>query len=151
MRKELTVAEAQSRCEALCSRAEHSTGDIQRKLWQWGIAKADAERIIDHLVDERYIDNARYASAYVRDKMRYNAWGRIKISQGLRAVGVSDADVRMALAEIDEEEYHAILRTVIDRKRRQLPDDDDEYTKRTKLIRHALSHGFEMDIVLDNV
>lgn len=151
MRKEMTVSEAQSRCEALCSRSEHSTGDIERKLWQWGIAKADAERIIDHLVDERYIDNARYASAYVRDKSRYNAWGRIKILQGLHAAGISDADARMALAEIDEEEYRSILHTVIDRKRRQLPDNDDEYTIRTKLIRHALSHGFEMDLVLDSV
>lgn len=147
MRQPLTKEEALSRAEALCSRSEHSTGDIQHKLYQWGVERADADAIIDHLLDERYIDNRRFARAYTLDKMRYNAWGRIKIAQGLRAAGVSSADVDAAFAEISHDEYAEILRTVVDRKRKQLPDTD-EYTLRGKLIRHALSHGFEMELVL---
>lgn len=145
--KEMTYEAALDRCEALCSRCEHSTGEIARKLRQWRIAERDAERIIDHLIDERYIDNGRYARAFTLDKLRYNQWGRIKIAQALRMNGVSEAEVRTAFQHIDAEEYAEVLRLVLDRKERQLTDED-EYVRRTKLVRHALSHGFEMEVVL---
>lgn len=151
MKQPLTASEARSRAEALCSRTEYSDGQIARKLQQWGISQGDIAAIIDHLIDERYIDNHRFARAFTLDKLRYNAWGRIKIQQALRLAGVSDADIRLAFDEIPQEEYREVLRTVISRKARQLPGDEDEYTRRGKIIRHALSHGFEMDLVMDEV
>lgn len=151
MKQPLTASEARSRAEALCSRSEYSDGQIARKLQQWGIGQSDIAAIIDHLVDERYIDNARFARAFTLDKLRYNAWGRIKIQQALRLAGVCEADIRVAFDEIHEEEYRQVLRTVIDRKARQLRGEEDDYTRRGKLIRHALSHGFEMDLVMDEV
>lgn len=151
MKQPLTASEARSRAEALCSRSEYSDGQMARKLQQWGIGQSDIAAIIDHLIDERYIDNQRFARAFTLDKLRYNTWGRIKIQQALRLAGVSDSDIRLAFDEIPEEEYREVLRTVISRKARQLSDEEDDYTRRGKLIRHALSHGFEMDLVMDEV
>lgn len=151
MKQPLTASEARSRAEALCSRSEYSDGQMARKLQQWGIGQSDIAAIIDHLIDERYIDNQRFARAFTLDKLRYNTWGRIKIQQALRLAGVSDSDIRLAFDEIPEEEYREVLHTVISRKARQLSDEEDDYTRRGKLIRHALSHGFEMDLVMDEV
>lgn len=151
MKQPFTASEARTRAEALCSRTEYSDRQIAHKLQQWGIGQQDIAQIIDYLIDERYIDNARFARAFALDKLRYNAWGRIKIQQALRLAGVSDAEIRLAFDEIPEEEYREVLRTVINRKARQLSGEEDEYTRRGKLIRHALSHGFEMDLVMDEV
>ncbi|MCF0196686.1 MAG: RecX family transcriptional regulator [Bacteroidaceae bacterium] len=149
-KKGLTYEEALNRCETLCSRCEHSTGEMERKLRQWGVSSADADRIICHLLDERYIDNHRFARAFALDKARYNSWGRIKIAQHLRVLGVEEADVQYGLSEIPDDEYLASLHTVLERKLRSLTDEDD-FTRRGKLVRHALSHGFEMELVLKAV
>ena len=151
MKQPLTVSEARSRAEALCSRSEYSDGQIAHKLQQWGIGSQDTASIIDHLINEHYINNARFARAFALDKLRYNAWGRIKIQQALHLAGVCEADIRAAFDEIPKEEYRQVLRTVIDRKARQLKGEEDDYTRRGKLIRHALSHGFEMELVMDEV
>lgn len=151
MRKEMTTDEALSRAQALCSRSEHSTGEMMRKLLQWGISRDASEGIVDALVDDRYIDNARFARAYANDKLRYNSWGRIKIAQGLRISGVDDRDIRQALDDLDPDEYQQVLLTVLQRKSRSLNGEEDDYTRQGKLIRHALSHGFEMDLVLKNL
>lgn len=149
--KQLTPEEAQSRAEALCSRSEHSAAEMERKLRQWGVSASEAERIVDHLIDERYVDNERFARAFALDKMRYSAWGRIKIAAALRQHGVTQTEAARAFEAFDEEEYLAQLRLVVQRKLRQLRDEEDDYTRRGKLMRHALSHGFEMDLVMREV
>lgn len=148
MKKEMTYEEALGKAAALCSGSEHCTRDIETKMRKWGITDDDIGKAIDYLVDEKYIDNSRYARAYCSDKFRYNQWGRIKIQQMLRMQGISDRDIRQGLEVIDEDEYLEMLKDIIRKKDRQLKDEDP-YQRKGKLIRHALSHGFEMDLVMD--
>ena len=82
--KQISAKDALVRLETLCARSEQSTGEAREKLRRWGILSADAEKIIDSLVDRRFIDNARFARAFARDKIRFSKWGRIKVSQKLR-------------------------------------------------------------------
>ena len=117
--------------------------DITEKLLRWGISREDSNRIVDRLIDEKYIDESRYALAYVRDKVRFSHWGRVKIKSMLRMLRVSEQDIRNAFDSFDEDEYLAVLEGVIETKRRTLPEADS-YASRVKLIRFALQRGFEM-------
>ena len=135
--------QALSRAAALCSRSEHSIADIRHKLRQWGVDPSDTGQIIDRLIDEKYIDELRYARAYVSDKVRFSHWGRVKIRAMLRMQRISDSDINEALGNIDEQRYMEILEDLIDAKRRSI-GDDGSYASRTKIIRFALQRGFEM-------
>ena len=139
----LNFEQGLQRAAGLCSQSEHCVADIAEKLLRWGVSREDSDRIIDRLIDEKYIDESRYALAYTRDKVRFSHWGRVKIRAMLRMQHISDADIANAFDEINEEEYLAILEGVLNSKRRTM-NATDTYASRVKLIRFAMQRGFEM-------
>ena len=139
--------QALSRAAALCSRSEHSIADIRHKLRQWGVAPSDTDQIIDQLIDEKYIDEQRYAIAYVRDKYHLQRWGRVKISTMLHLQHISQTDIAQALNEIDPQEYHDNLVHTLQSKRRTLKDQDPRII-RDKLLRHAATRGYEAEEII---
>lgn len=138
------------RLSARCSTTELCLSDIQKKLDATELTDEEKERIIHRLLDEGYVDEARYARAFVRDKFRFSGWGRVKIAQGLRAKQISSADIQEALKEIDEEDYRRALRDAITTKRRTLRGASD-YETNAKLIRFAQSRGYEMAVILKEI
>ena len=117
------------------------------KLQQWGAPAEDWETIVGHLEKEGFVDEQRYAKSYVRDKYRFNQWGRIKINQALRLKQVSSSCIAVAMDEIDEEEYLSILASLLKKKRRMVKAAND-YERNGKLLRFAAGHGYEMDAIL---
>lgn len=147
MKKECTEEEARIKAESYCALAERCTDDVLRKLEQWGLPRNVCGKVVDYLVDERYIDESRYAKAFVRDKYRFNQWGKVKISQALRMKHIASADISEALEEIDEEEYLSVLASLLEKKSRSVKADSD-YERNGKVIRFAVSHGYEMGEIL---
>ena len=103
--KQLTEQEALFRLTALCSQAEHCSYEMTEKMRKWQISDEAQARIMQHLVEERYIDDERFCRYFVKDKIRYNKWGRRKVEQALWAKHI-DSDISKAiLDEVDDEEY----------------------------------------------
>lgn len=135
---------------AFCSISEHCESEVRERLQKAGVSPDEADRIVDYLYDEQYLDAARYCRAFSRDRLRFAHWGRIKIQQALRLKGLPDADIRQTLEELPAEEYQSILRSILQQKRRSLPDDEDAYTLKGKLIRFATGRGFTMDEISEH-
>jgi len=139
-----------ARAARLCSSSEHCASQIQEKLLSWGATEEEAENIIGYLVKEKYIDNSRFSRAYCHDKFCYSHWGRIKIKQMLRHLRLSDEEIAEGMTAIPEEEYSQALSNALLAKDRTLRDTD-LYQRKAKLVRHLISRGFEMDLILDAV
>ena len=147
MKKECTEDEACLKAEAYCSASEHCKDDVFRKLEQWGVPVDIQGIVVAHLVKERYIDERRYAIAFVRDKYRFNLWGRIKIAQALKMKRVPTECISAAMDEVDEEEYLSVLTSLLQKKRNSVKGAND-YERNGKLIRFAAGHGYAMDEIL---
>lgn len=148
-KRPITAEKAMERLEILCARSEHCEGELRRKLLLWGLSGADAEHIIESLRERRYVDDERFARAYVREKLRFSRWGRVKIRMGLMAKRVSSATIATAVAEeITEDEYEEILVSMLKMKMRSI-EDVDSYEGRTRLFRFGVSRGFEPGLVSD--
>lgn len=145
-KKPLTPDAARIRAEELCARADYSAGEIRERLIRWGIFPSDADRIVDALIDTRFIDDERFARAFVRDKIEFARWGKRKIALALYHKRVARDIINETLDDYDETSYLAALNAVIASKRRTLADPDT-YEGRTKLFRHAASRGFEPDLI----
>ena len=147
MKKVCSVEEARTKAELYCSLSEHCRSEVLAKLQQWGVSEEAWEGIVRHLEKERYVDEFRYAAFFVRDKYRFNQWGRIKITQSLRQKHLASADIVVAMEEIDEEEYFSVLEHLIARK---LPGikAKNTFERNGKLVRFAASRGYEMDEIL---
>lgn len=138
----MTADEILYKLAARCSTSEQCLSDVEAKLKRYDLSEEERTRILQHLVEEKYIDDKRYAEAFVRDKYRFNKWGRIKIAQGLRMKGIDSAAVNEAMEVIDETEYLHILRELIKAKRKSTRGKSD-YEVNGKLIRFAIGRGFE--------
>lgn len=141
-----TEQEAYLQLAALCAQGEHCQWELTEKMRRWEIDEAAQARVMQRLVAERYVDDERFARAFVKDKVRYNKWGRRKVEQALWQKHI-DADTQQrVLSEIDDEDYLDVLRPLIQQKRRTTKAAND-YELSQKLIRFALSRGFTFDII----
>lgn len=141
-----TPAQALSTLAALCSRGEQAESDLREKLRKWEVSPADADRIIRRLKQENFLSDERYARAFVRDKARFNGWGRIKIAHALRQKHIDSQWIEQALAdEIDEAAYHDTLIRLMQGKLRSVASREPQ-AARAALLRFAASRGFESDL-----
>ena len=129
-----------------CSLSEHCIKKVREKLVQWETPKEFIEPIIEKLLEQDYINEERFSRAFVKDKFRFNHWGRIKIQTHLRALEISSENIARAMQEINEDEYAEILDEIVEKKRKTIKKGTD-YEIRAKLLRHALSRGFEYDLI----
>ena len=125
-----------------CARSEISTGEARQKLLRWGVAQQAASQIIASLVKARYIDDARFAGAYVRDKARHALWGPRKIALSLRQKGVAADIIADALEQISPEDQLQALTHVLEVKTKSHPSLLTDHTGRAKLYRLAMTRGF---------
>ncbi|MGM0375777.1 MAG: regulatory protein RecX [Bacteroidota bacterium] len=141
---------ALEKASALCSKQEYCRSDIQKKLYKWEVGQADREKILNRLTEERFIDESRFATFYVRDKFRFNRWGRQKIRWQLRQKGLADETIDKALEEIDDDAYRQNLQKVLQEKQRQV-NNKEPVKQKAALIRNALSKGYEYEEVIKQV
>lgn len=142
----MTEQEAYLKLTALCARSEHCQQEMLEKMRQWGVSQEEQAQVMARLVSERYVDDERYARAFVSDKIRYNKWGRRKVEQALWLKRIDKAIAAQVLDEVDDAEYVSVLRPLLKQKRRSTKAAS-EYELTMKLIKFALSRGFTMDII----
>jgi len=141
----MDAARCLSRLQKLCSKAEYCRADVYRKALKdlEGDAEA-AGKVVEQLVADKYVDDARYASAYAREKAGLQGWGPVKIRFQLRAKGVSEADIASALQDVEPEKAEAKLQKILEAKARTLQGDPQF---RLKLLKFGLGRGYNYDEV----
>lgn len=146
MTKEKTEQEAYLQLAAVCAQAEHCEQEMRNKMKRWGMDLEAQNRVVERLTNERYIDNERYARAFVKDKVRYNKWGRRKVQQALWMKRIDEDIQQRVLDEIDDEEYLKVLVPLLKQKRKSIKAAND-YELNQKLVRFALGRGFDYGII----
>lgn len=140
------MAVVRTKIEMYCSRAEQCPLSVRRKLREWGVPASEAETLVDGLVADGFLDERRFALAFVHDRLRFGRCGRNKIRFELRQKQISESAADIAIASINEQEYEEILQSVADAKKRQLKGLATEQQRR-RLTAYLLSKGFEMECI----
>lgn len=138
--------DAMIRLTAKCAVSEYCRADIRKMMSRWELPEGVADKIIKRLQNERYIDEQRYAHAFVRDKFRYNHWGWIRIEQELKRRNIPQEYIDEAKEEISDDDNLEALRKIIDSKRPTVKGKN-EYEVNAKLFRFALSRGFSYSAI----
>jgi regulatory protein len=141
-----TEQEAYLTLAALCAQAEHCQWEMLEKMRRWEVPEEAQARVMQRLVKERYVDDERYAQAFVKDKIRYNKWGRRKVDQALWQKHIDEDIRKRVLDEVDDDEYLKVLRPLLKQKRKSTKANSD-YELNQKLMRFALGRGFTFDII----
>ena len=144
--KAMDYETALKRAAALCSGQEQCSSHIRGKLLGWKVSASDAEKIIQVLSKENFLDDARFAKSYVRDKFRFNGWGKVKLKMMLKQKGIPEAAIDEALDQIDPEAYKEYCARLISEKAAGIRETNP-YKRKGKLFRFAAQRGFESDLI----
>ena len=132
-----------------CSRREYCTSDVLKKAEK--ALEGDKEKamqVVATLVEEKYVDDLRYTSAYAREKSSISGWGAVKIRYMLSAKGISRDIISQALEEVDVQRADNRLVKLLENKYRTLKDDPQ---CKLKLLRFALGRGYSYDEVKEHI
>ncbi|MFO7827134.1 MAG: RecX family transcriptional regulator [Bacteroidales bacterium] len=138
------------KAQNLCAGQEKCIYDIKQKFYQWGVNNDDFDDLIKSLTDDGFINEERYATAFTKEKFRFNKWGKVKIEFALKQKNIPDQFIKNALQEIPLQDYDAVLEKELIKKKKSLKDTDP-YVIKTKLVRFAVSKGFENGKIFDMV
>lgn len=147
-----SVEQALQTLMASCARSERCISDVRHSLYRWRMEAADCETIIARLVKERFVDERRYAAAYVREKMSCSGWGRRRIEMGLRAKGIPQEYIDEALAQIEPRQQTDKLEAMLYRRLvRERDKAKNFYDLQMRLTRWAMGRGFEYAEIQDTL
>jgi regulatory protein len=144
-KKYLTKEQALQKLKQYCAYQERSHAEVQQKLWDLGVWKSEHDAIISALIEEDYLNEERFAKAFVGGKFRMKEWGRKKIYYGLKEKKVSEYNIKRGMKEIDEEEYEKVLHRLAEKKYESLKSEQ-YLVRKKKTIDFLLQRGFEQDL-----
>ncbi len=136
------------KAESWCAYQERSQQETRDKLYEYGLYPNEVEEIITELILTNFLNEERFAMAYVSGKFNIKKWGRIKIKQGLKFKKVPDKLITKALNSIDGDKYLANIMATAEKKMKVL-SEKDPLKKKYKLITYLQTKGFERDLIFD--
>ncbi len=142
----LTYDEALHKAAAYCSQSEHCTSELMEKFNYWGVDYEFREKIVQFMLREKYIDEKRFAVSFVKDKFRFNKWGKIKIRLELKTKKIEDPIIEEALLQIREKEYMDVILKLLKEKAKTITFRNN-YEKNGKLYRYLSGKGFEGEVI----
>jgi len=148
--KTYTKKEALIKAAAYCAYQERNQQEVRSKLFSYGLDPDEVDELIIQLSAEKFLDEERYAKAYVRGKYSLKRWGRRKILQGLKASRISDYCIKQGLKEIDPEVYEENLFYLLEKKNRT-EKERNPMLRNQKLSYYLMSKGYESDLVQDAI
>ncbi len=137
---------ALNKATSLCVSSEKCEYDLKEKLDKWAVDVSDVIKIIEQLKKDDFINEKRYCNAFVKDKFKFNRWGKTKIAFMLRQKGISNQSIESAIDNIDTDEYISVLTDILSAKHKTIKDKDPYQTK-AKLYNFAVSRGFENEVI----
>lgn len=147
-RKRLTAEQALQKMKLYCAYQERCHAETKQKLYSFGLFKSDVDRIVSQLIEEDYLNEERFATAFARGKFRMKHWGRMKIIYELKQKNVTEYCIRKAMKEIGEEEYLKTLEKLAEQKLSELSGEENLLVRRKKAYDYLLQKGYERDLIL---
>lgn len=136
------------RAASFCAYQERTPAEVRQRLAQWEVEGEAADEIIAELISLNYLSQERFAKTFVSGKFRIKKWGRLRIKQELARRGLDKASIKQGMEEINDTTYEDTLRQLLAKKQEQLlRTEPDAFKRKQKLVRFALSKGYESGVV----
>jgi len=149
-KKYISYDNALDRLQKYCAYQDRCHQEVRTKLIELGVFGDDLENIIVELIEEKFLDEQRFAIAYARGKFRYKKWGRIRIQRELRMRKISAYCLKKAMSEITDEDYMETLETLL-LKKNEILREKNIWKRRKKLADYVISKGYESYLVWDTI
>ncbi len=134
------MALSDARCAALAmvARREYTQALLTEKLLGKGFSSEDVKVVVDDLLADNYINDARFAEMFVREAKRLGR-GPLRIERDLQQKGIQK-DVLQECLQADEQVWLELARQT--RARRFGDSIPEKYALKAKQMRYLQRQGF---------
>ena len=139
------MKEAKVKAGRYCAYQERTQQEVRDKLYALGLFRDEVEQVLTELITENYVNEERFAKSYASGKFRIKQWGKRKIIYALKQKNISSYCIEKALKEIEEDEYIATIKKLIDKKSSALAGD--KFIINKKVSNYMIGKGFEAELV----
>lgn len=150
MSEKSTFTEAQKKLEYYCSYQERCHAEVVQKCYDLGLASKEIDLIVVYLIENNYLNEERFARSFARGKFRIKFWGKSRIINELKFRKISGPNIKLALSEIDEEEYEQAFETLAEKSWNSILERNSA-KKRKKFCDYLLRKGWESDRIYEKV
>jgi len=144
------VSIAIERIKNYCALQDRCQWDVLEKMREWGLQQATKDHILEILINDKYVDEERYAESFCRGKFRIKNWGKRKITNELKRKQISIICINIGLQEIDDNDYNQVLEKLFHKKNATLKDKN-HFIRKTKIANFLIQRGFESNLVWDKI
>ena len=137
----MTASIATEKLKKYCAYQERSHKEVVDKLYKLGLYKNEVDQVLIALIQDDFLNEERFAQAFVSGKFRIKRWGRVKIKSHLKQKHISDYCIKKGMQEIDETEYFETLHYWLERKEREV-EEENEFKKKGKIAAFLIQKGF---------
>ncbi|WP_417613244.1 regulatory protein RecX [Owenweeksia hongkongensis] len=149
-KKQYSIQEAREKIRAFCAYRERSQYEVRERLYEYGLYTDAVNQEISSLIQENFLNEERFARAFVRGKFSIKKWGRVKIKQALYPHQLSDYILKKAFSEIEEDQYLKTLQEVIEKKAASVKIKNG-FERNGKIAQYVISRGFEPSLVWEMI
>lgn len=142
------IQQAINRLQNYCALQDRCQQEVLQKMQEWGLLERTQHHILELLISDNFVDEARYAKSFCRGKFRINKWGKIKITQALRSKNISENCIKLGLAEIEDSAYLHTLEELY-QKQKNIVKGANWIIKQSKIVNFLLQKGFERGLIWD--
>ena len=146
-RKNIGTEKALQKIKHFCSYQERNHQEVKEKLYSFGLYKMDVEMLLSQMIEENYLNEERFAIAFVGGRFRIKKWGRVKIRYELKQKRISDYCIKIGLASIAEEDYIKTLQKLFTEKKTSLKLEKNIFIKKQKIQSFLMQRGFEPQLI----
>ncbi len=148
--KHTSVQEATRKIERFCACQERCHMEVVSKLREMRMIPEVIDHIMAHLIHENYLNEERFAKSFARGKFAIKKWGKNRIVNELKQRKISPFNIKIALAEIDDDDYRKTLSELVQKRLAQLNETNFQRKKR-KLADYLLYRGWESHLVYEKL
>ncbi|WP_426431689.1 regulatory protein RecX [Winogradskyella sp. HB-48] len=145
-----TVDEAQKKLENYCAYQERCHKEVRVKLQDMNMIPEAIDKIMVHLIEHNFLNEERFAKAFVRGKFRIKKWGKDRLVRELKFRDISKYAIDVALTEIRDEDYFETLDELMQKRLAQV-NEKNIYKKKKKVADYLLYRGWESHLVYEKL
>ncbi|WP_299766971.1 regulatory protein RecX [uncultured Dokdonia sp.] len=149
--KTYTVEEAKRSLERYCAYQDRCHQEVRKKLLEMRMIPDAIDVVVGHLIEHEFLNEERFAKAFVRGKFNHKSWGKQRIIRELKQRKLSEYTIKTGLLEISDEDYEKVFDTLSRKRIQQLSSEKEKYKKRKKLADYLLYRGWEGNLVYEKV
>ena len=132
-----------------CMYQERCIQEVKKKLTRLQVVPKSKSKIINHLIDDDYLNEVRFTKSFIQGKLRIKKWGRIKLNYELKIRGVKKFIIDGEINKISKRDYYDYFNEFSNNKIKTLKGSKEQ--KKRSFINYFTYRGWENNLIYEKL